>query len=198
MSDLELEERPAPSPGALRLLGRLAIVVGGAAVAVALLVAVVAFGPFAGIRSIFVTRDPHWGTCITFTLDDPCHGIPPSTVEAATGLALPPGAEVVDSAATDVDFTGYRNLWAVIAYPARDPSPFAGRQSVRGPALASGGGVYSTGTAALAKHGVRTFDVFASVPRLTDWWAVTGWSGDTTYVYVDVSNIAVHSAPFDR
>lgn len=173
-------------PSTLRTLAQVGAVVAGAIVALALVVVVVVFGPFAGVRSLFVSHDPEWGTCSNFKWTFPCHDLPLPTVRSATGLGLPASTDVVDSAASAQIFDGSRELWALLCVPSGRASPLADRtKSARAPKIPVGQKPYSTAATALHDQGVHDVTGFtATAASGKDWWALTGTSRGKTYLYV--------------
>lgn len=183
---LDAEATHVPPPTIGGLLARLGIVIGSAIVVLGLVVALVVFGPSAAVRSLFVSHHSEWGTCFHFTLSNPCHDLPLSTVKSATGLGLPATTHVVDSAASARVFDGSRNLWALLSFPSSHTSPLADRTtSVEEPKMPLGKKPYSTAVAALRDEGVHDVKAFgAPAASGKSWWAVTGTSRGKTYLYV--------------
>lgn len=162
---------------------RLGVVVAATMVALALVGVLVVFGPFSGIRSWFVERDPVWGTCYNFTLSDPCHDLPSSTVERAVGLSLPAGTAFLRSSATAEAIDGGRELSALIRIPSRESSPIAeGVPAVDDSGAPPDRSPYSDAVKQLRGYGATGFTLFGAADQ--NWWAISGNAAGATYLYI--------------
>lgn len=172
----EDESRP---PSVRSHLLRLLWVSAATAAALALLITLVIFGPFTGIRAVFITQTPVWGTCLNFPVPAPCHGVPLSTVERSLGIMFPPGTTVAQSTASPDDGLSSRNatFTALLKIANGQKAPFAPEDEL--PSVPTGT-PFSAGIRVL--ESVNATHLSAYRAKDQSWSAITGKQSDATYV----------------
>ena len=175
------DEDDIRSPSVGSHLLSLAWVSAATAAGLALLVTLVLFGPFTGIRAVFVTHNSAWGTCLNFPVPAPCHGVPLSTVERSLGIRFPPGTTLAQSTATPDDGISSRNatFTVLLRITNGQKAPFAAEDALP---FVPPGAPFGPGIRVL--ESVHAAHLSAYRAKDQSWSAITGRQSTVTYVYL--------------